>query len=271
MSRIEEALVACIGMGSGHHSADDAKLVVEDLHEGGHAVGGAGSVGNDVVLIVRVITLVDTHDKSANAFTLAWGSDEDLLRARLNVLACAFEVDEDTGSFDDEVDVHGLPGELEGVAVGDNLDFLSINGDSVLTGNDISIKGAEDGIVLEKMASSLDARGVVDANYFHVRVGAAGPAADEVTADATEAVDSDADLHGWSGRGCGRGEQGGEECFVGIGVTAECGTRLGSLQTGGAINLLHTRELGKAGAALWGRRGYGRQCRVRIGGRMAGR
>lgn len=251
VSGVEEALVARVRVSGSHHSADDAELIVENLHEGGHAVGGTGSVGHDVVLVVGVILLVDTHDKGANAFTLAWGSNEDLLRAGLNVLARALKVNEDTGGLDNDVDVHGLPRELEGVAVGDNLDFLTINGNSILTGNDISVKGAEDGVVLEKMAGGLDAGGVVNGNDLHVGVCAAGPAANEVTADATEAVDGDADLHGRGGGDCGRGEEGGEEGLVGIRVAAKSGTRLGSLQTGGAVELLHARELGEAGAALW--------------------
>ena len=53
-------LVLTGSVDGGHESLDDGELVVEDLGEGSQAVGGAGSVGDDVVLGV-VLVEVDTY------------------------------------------------------------------------------------------------------------------------------------------------------------------------------------------------------------------
>ena len=81
---------------------------------------------------------------------------------------------------------------------------------------DLSIELAEGGVVLEQVAGLLHAARVVDGHDIEQRVLPALPAAQEVAADAAEAVDGDADLllvlhaHGracWDGRG-GMGRRG---------------------------------------------------------------
>ena len=76
-----------------------------------------------------------------------------------------------------------LPGELEGVAGGDDLDDLAVDGDVGVVDNlDVGIEGAEDGVVLDEVGRLLDTAGVVDGDNLEAGLGAAVPAAEEVAA-----------------------------------------------------------------------------------------
>src|SRR5256884_9862139 len=50
MRQIEQALIVGIGMDRGHGAASDAESVLDDLRYGRKTIGGAGGIGNDVVL-----------------------------------------------------------------------------------------------------------------------------------------------------------------------------------------------------------------------------
>ena len=111
------------------------------------------------------------------------------------MLAGSLDVNEDSGSLDDEVDSQSLPGEGQGVAAGNDLDLLSVDGDGVVADNlDISVEGAQDRVVLEQVRGLLDTSGVVDGDDLQEGVLPALPAAEEVAANATESVDGDLEL-----------------------------------------------------------------------------
>jgi len=61
----------------GHETFSDGELVVEDLSEGSQAVGGAGSVGDDV-LFALVFVVVDT-DNVHGSVVLGGSGQDDLL------------------------------------------------------------------------------------------------------------------------------------------------------------------------------------------------
>ena len=95
------------------------------LAKGAGAVGGAGRVGHNVgggVVVIRV----HADDVGGDVVALGGGGDDNLLGASLDVLAGAGAVEEDTGALDDEVDVHLLPGEVEGVASDTTAMFLPL-------------------------------------------------------------------------------------------------------------------------------------------------
>lgn len=210
---VQKPLVTSVGVSGGHHTADDTEFVIKNLHERSHAVGGAGGVGDDVILVMRISVRVYSDNEGPDAVTLAWGSDEHLLGTCLNVLSSAFLVDEHTSGFDNNVNAKLLPRQFKWVPVGDNLDGLSVDSDGVLTCNNIGVEGTQNGIVLEKVRCGLNARCVVDADNIHVAVFSAGPAADEVASDTTETIDGYLDLHG--GGVCGHGGRlGGEEAII---------------------------------------------------------
>jgi hypothetical protein len=111
------------------------------------------------------------------------------------VLARAGGVQEHAGALDDQVDVHLLPGQRGRVAAGHDLDGLAVDRQGAVVDDlHVGVELAEGGVVLEQVAGLLHATRVVDGHHVEQAVLAALPAAQEVAADAAEAVDGHADL-----------------------------------------------------------------------------
>jgi len=114
---------------------------------------------------------------------------------RLDVLASAGGIDEHTSALDDQVDVHGLPGQLGGVAAGHHSDVLAVHGEGlVIHGLHLGVELAQGGVVLQQVSGLLDTSRVVHAHDLQQGILPALPAAQEVAANAAEAVDGDAQL-----------------------------------------------------------------------------
>ncbi|OIF79676.1 hypothetical protein A7M47_18000, partial [Acinetobacter baumannii] len=147
---VEQPLVTGVGVGGGHRPLDDAELLVEDLDEGGEAVGGAGGVADDGLVGV-VLVGIDADDVGGDV-ALAGGGDEHLLGAGLDVLAGALAIDEHARALDDEVDAEVGPRQVGWVAVGHDLDHLAVDGDGVVAhGLAVCVEDAERGVVLEEV------------------------------------------------------------------------------------------------------------------------
>ena len=111
------------------------------------------------------------------------------------MLASSLNVDEDSGTLDNEIDSHRLPGQLEGIAGRDDSDGLAVDGDvGVIDNLDVGAERSQDGVVLQQVRGLLDTSGVVDGNDLQERLLSALPAAQEVAANATEAVDGNLEL-----------------------------------------------------------------------------
>eukprot|EP01025_Chloroclados_australasicus_P024675 TRINITY_DN24741_c0_g2_i2.p2 TRINITY_DN24741_c0_g2~~TRINITY_DN24741_c0_g2_i2.p2 ORF type:complete len:412 (+),score=84.29 TRINITY_DN24741_c0_g2_i2:220-1455(+) len=190
---VQEALVTGVGVRRGHCALDDAEFLLDDLHEGGHAIGGAGGVRDNGVLVL-VVLVVDAHHEGGDV-ALAGRGDEDLGGTRCKMLARAGLVDEHTGALDHEVHAHLAPGKLSRVTVGHDGDVLAIHGDGLLVDDlHIGVECAEGGVVFQQVGSLLGATGVVDAHDIEEGVATAVPAAEELTANAAEAVDGNLQL-----------------------------------------------------------------------------
>mmetsp|Transcript_8089 Transcript_8089/g.18339 ORF Transcript_8089/g.18339 Transcript_8089/m.18339 type:complete len:429 (+) Transcript_8089:83-1369(+) len=227
--RIEQALVARVRVRGRHRSLDDSELRVEHLDERREAVGRARGVGDDGSLRVEVVLGVDANDVRGDVVTLRRGGNEHLLGASLDVLARALGVKEHARSLNDEVDVHVLPRQLRRVAVGHNLDLISINRERLVVDDlDFRVERSEERVVLEQVHSRLDTARLVDSHDLEVRVVTARvQAAHEVASNAAEAVDRDAELHrgvcaaavGGAERACGGdGASGRQHCYGVVGV-----------------------------------------------------
>ena len=223
---VEQALVTSVRVGGGHGALDNSELLIQNLDEGGKAVGGAGGVGDNVLGLGVVVTLVHTNNVGGH-ISLAGGGDHHLLGAGLNVLAGTLGGEEHSGSLDDNVNAEVGPGELSGVAVGHDSDLLAVNGDGgVVDDLDVSVEHSEGGVVLQQVGGLLDTTGVVDGDDLEHGVLASVPAAEEVAANTAEAVDGDLDGglsdHGGAGglSGSGAGGEGGHITEGGLQVAA---------------------------------------------------
>ena len=181
MRCVKDALITSVRVAGGHSALDDAEILIENLGERRKAIRGARRVRNNVGRRVILVS-VDADDVRRDVVSLRRSGDDNLLCAGLNVLASARSVEENTSSLNDYVNAHLLPGEVERVTVRNHLDGLSIHGDGRVIDNlDVSIKSAEDRVVLEQVCSRLCSARLVHAHNFEGGVCTAGhPAADKV-------------------------------------------------------------------------------------------
>lgn len=83
-----------------------------------------------------------------------------------------------------------LPGEIDGVTVGDDFDDLPINRNAISTNRlNISVEDAEGRIVLEEMRGLLDTARVIDGNDIKGRVLPAMPAPQEIPSNSSKSID----------------------------------------------------------------------------------
>ena len=79
-------------------------------------------------MVVSCIVLVVVHAHDEGAVDVLTGSGEDnLLSTSLEVRLCLATFGEETGGLEDYVNAQFLPGEVLGVTLGENLDFLAAN------------------------------------------------------------------------------------------------------------------------------------------------
>ena len=103
-------------------------------------------------------------------------------------------VGEEAGGLDDDVHAQLAPGQLGGVAVSQHADGLAVDDDVLLVVGDLSVQTTHDGVKLEEVGESLDVGEVVDGDDLEVD-SLLQSGAEEVAADAAEAVDTNAGGH----------------------------------------------------------------------------
>ena len=82
MEDIENFLVVGIGMDGGHKTFIDTKRVIQDFCDRRNAVGGAGSIGDDVMFLRVIFIFVDAQNDS-NIFIRGGGGDQNFFSAAL--------------------------------------------------------------------------------------------------------------------------------------------------------------------------------------------
>ena len=99
------------GVNGGHEAVGDAELVVQDLGDGGQAVSGAGSVGDERSCPGVVLVEVDAADEHRGIVLAGSGEDNDL-GAGVQVRLGGFLGQELTGALEDVINAQLAPGEL---------------------------------------------------------------------------------------------------------------------------------------------------------------
>src|SRR3981081_201401 len=185
--RVEDDLVVGVAVDGGHDAGGDAEGVVEDLDDGGEAVGGAARIGDDVVLGRVVLVFVDSED-DGDVLVGRGGGDDDFFYGAAEVGFCLLRIGEEAGGFDDDLRADGGPVELGGVALGEDLDLLAVDGDEVGAVGYLVREIAEDGVVFEEVGQGGGGGEVVYGYEFDVWV--ADSAAEDVASNAAEAVNA---------------------------------------------------------------------------------
>jgi hypothetical protein len=129
----------------GHQTLDDSKVVVDDLGQRSQTVGGARSVGDDVVLGL-VSVQVDSTDEHGSIGR--GGRDDDLLGTSLQVGGSLVDGGEDTGGLDNVVGTVLTPGDGSGVSLLEDGDLLAVDDELAILVGDLSLESTVGRVVL---------------------------------------------------------------------------------------------------------------------------
>jgi hypothetical protein len=190
---IDELLVAGVGVHGLHEALLDAERVVEHLHDRHEAVRGAARVGDDLLgREVEVLVVDAVHERRVGA--VARGRHDDERGATLEVVGGGVALGEDAGRLDDDVDAEVAPRELLRIAHLQHLELVTVDRDAARGGLDGLAERAHHRVVLQQVRHRLERAEVVHRHDVDVDPALLG-SAEEVAADATEAVDTNTNRH----------------------------------------------------------------------------
>ena len=193
MGHVQNALVVGIGV-DGDHIADlDAELALQHQGHRGQAVGGARGVGHDIVLGRVVLVLIHAHDDGDVLF-LGRGGDDDLFGPVVQVHAGLRRGAKNARAFNHNVHVMRAPGQLLGVALGKAVDVPVAHGHFPAVDLGVQITPAVDRVVFRQMEVGFRVEEIVDGHHFHAVLVALVQGAENLAADAAEAVDAHFDF-----------------------------------------------------------------------------
>lgn len=107
----------------GHQTFDDAEVIVDNFSQRSQAVGGAGSVGNDVLASIFVeVSAFNEHRSVVFRRT----SHNHFLRTSGDVFTSSFVSQEQTSCFSDNVNTNFVPFQVSRITFSGNTDFLPL-------------------------------------------------------------------------------------------------------------------------------------------------
>ena len=205
MGAIDERLIAGVGVDRGDHSLLEAEGIVEHLHHGCEAVGGARCVRHHVVRRRVEFTVVHAdHERGVGA--RRWGGHDRATGTGREMSRCVVSGGERAGRLDDQVDTELCPGQIGGVALCEHRHLAAIEVEYPIVHVDVPAHLAVHGVIPEEVGERLDVAEIVHRNDFERGVEGAGALAfdegtNEVATDAAETVDGDTCRHGTFPRG----------------------------------------------------------------------
>ena len=164
---------------------------MQDLGDGGEAVGGAARVG-DELHIAGIVLMVHAHDEHRGVVLARRGHD-DLLCAGGDVAGSLFLRQEQAGGLDDILRAELAPLQVRGVSLAEHGNDLTVDDQRVLAAFDVSLAAAVHRIVLEHIGKIIGRAQIVDAD--HVDLGMLEAGTEHHTADTAKAVDTDFNRH----------------------------------------------------------------------------
>ena len=203
MAVVQDPLIAGVAVNGGHQTPVEAEVLIQNLDDRCQAVGGAAGVAEDVPVFVAVLVVVDAHNEGADAITLTRGGEDHLLGASLNVHAGLLIGVEHTGGLDHQVNAPLLPGAVEGIAVSEELDLLTVDEHRAVRGLDVhgGIETPKDGVVGQQVSAGGGVGRGVHPHDFQAGVSTpADPSPQNIATDPAESIDRNAQGHGRSGK-----------------------------------------------------------------------
>ena len=183
------------GVNGGHETLDDAEVVIENLRHGGEAVGGAGSVG-DELHVGSVLLEVDAADEHRGVVLCGTGHHDDLC-AGVDVSLSGLLGEEAAGALENVLHAELAPGQESGVTVlvvRENLNGLAVDGEGacLVVGGDATVEATVNGVILDGVSQlACGVTGSIDCDDLDVISLDGG--AEGQRADTTETIDTNFD------------------------------------------------------------------------------
>jgi hypothetical protein len=188
VGQVQDTLVVGVGVNGRHQTVDDPEALVKDFGQRCQAVGGAGSVGYDMVSVRPVHILVDAHD-DGDILALGRGVDNHLFGAGPQVAGRGFPVGKAAGGFHHDVYFAPGPGNPARIRPGQDGHLPPEGGKAAFPGGHVPGQRAVHRIVLEEVGQRLGRGQVVDGNNRDDVAWPYGP--EEMAADPAEPVNTD--------------------------------------------------------------------------------
>ena len=179
------------GVDGGHQAVGDAQVVVEDLGDGGQAVGGAGGVGHEGHVGGVGVQVHAAHEHGSGV--LGGGGHDDLLGAGVDVGLGLLLGQEQAGGLHNVLSLQLAPGDVLGVALSEDGNLLAVDNDGVLGVAHLSLALAMHGIILQHISQVVGGAQIVDAHNLDLGVIQAG--AEHHAADTAKTIDANFDAH----------------------------------------------------------------------------
>jgi len=180
------------GVNGGHKTIGDAEVVMNYLSKRSKAVGGAGSVGNNVH-IGGILVLVDTHDEHRSISGRS--GDNYLLGTCGEVSRSLIGGGENAGGLNNVLSAALCPRDLRGIADVVYSYFLAVYEELAVNDLNSTVESAVDGVILGHVNHVVDVdKGIVDADDLE-KFGLIHRSAENKTTDAAKAIDADFDCH----------------------------------------------------------------------------
>ena len=136
------------------------------------------------------VVLIEVHAGHDGDVLVGRGrGDDDLLRAGLEVLGGILALREEAGRLEHDVDAEIAPAERGGIRLVQDEDLVAVDDEAVVGELEGARVGAEDRVVAQQVRQRVVVGEVVDGDPLDVGLCRLG-GAEDVTADAAEAVDS---------------------------------------------------------------------------------
>src|SRR5690606_16807759 len=190
---VENRLVACIGMHRRHEAMHETDAFVQDLGYRRKAVGGAGGVGDNGVLLLQLVVVDAVNNGEVNVG--ARGGDENLLRAGFQMLCRRIALGEDTGAFERDIDAELAPRQFGRVANGGHLDRAAAKIDAVTLYRHGAGVAAMHAVIFQEMGVRLDRPEVVDADNLDIGPTRLVDCPQDIPSNPSKSVDCNTNSH----------------------------------------------------------------------------
>ena len=170
MGKVKNALVIGIGVNGGHQTAFDTKFFHQYFSERSQAVGGARSVGNDVVFFRIILIFIYTHN-DGDVFLFSRSRDNNFFSTSFDVSSSFRTFGETTGRFNNDFYTQFTPRQFSRVSLSQYFNFFAINNDVIAINSYFVGESAMYRVIFQKMRQSFSVSQVIYSYDFNFRIG----------------------------------------------------------------------------------------------------